>query len=142
MARIGILGSGQLGRMLALAAHPLGTLVAGDKKDIVLTPQHAAKPGKVAIYGWHRTNGVAIQPLYLGHADSWADYSHGVRLVHQTAKLDGADKPIAELLADHAMFGEIPADQRAHGSFGGAVGGGDGGPGGGAGGGGAGGGGG
>ena len=46
-------------RKAALAAHPLGTLVAGDKKDIVLTPQHAAKPGKVAIYGWHRTNGVA-----------------------------------------------------------------------------------
>ena len=87
-------------RRAALATHPLGTLVAGDKKDLVSTPQLAAKPGKVAIYGWHRPNGGAIQPLYLGHADSWADYSHGVRLVHQTTKLDGADKPIAELIAD------------------------------------------
>lgn len=87
-------------RKTALAAHPLGTLVAGQKKDVVLTPQLAAKPGKVAIYGWHRANGVAIQPLYLGHAASWVDYSHGVRLVHRTAKLDGADKAVAEILAD------------------------------------------
>ncbi len=87
-------------RKTALAQHPLGTLVAGQKKDVVFTPQLAAKPGKVAIYGWHRTNGVAIQPLYLGHADSWVDYSHGIRLVHRVAKLDGADKAVAEILAD------------------------------------------
>ncbi len=87
-------------RKAALASHPLGALVAGDKKDVVLTPQLTAKPGKVAIYGWHRTNGVAIQPLYLGHADSWVDYSHGVRLVHQTAKLDGKDIAVQELLGD------------------------------------------
>ena len=87
-------------RKVVLASHPLGTLVAGQKKDVVLTPQLAAKPGKVAIYGWHRTNGVAIQPLYLGHADSWVDYSHGVRLVAKTVKLDGVDKAVAEILAD------------------------------------------
>ncbi len=87
-------------RKATLAQHPPGALVAGHKKDVVRTPQLAAKPGKVAIYGWHRTNGVAIQPLYLGHADSWVDYSHGIRLVHQTAKLDGNDKPVAEILAD------------------------------------------
>lgn len=87
-------------RKAALTAHPLGTLVAGDKKDVVITPQLAAKPGKVAIYGWHRTNGVAIQPLYLGHADSWADYSHGVRLVQRMAKLNGEEKVIAEILVD------------------------------------------
>ena len=96
-------------RKAALAAYPLGTLVAGHKKDLVLTPQLIAKPGKVAIYGWHRTNGVPIQPLYLGHADSWVDYSHGIRLIHRTVKLDGADKAIAELLADaqlHVMLSD------------------------------------
>ena len=87
-------------RKAALVAHPLGTLVAGQKKDLVFTPQLTAKPGKVAIYGWHRTNGFAIQPLYLGHADSWVDYSHGVRLVANAAKLDGMDKMVAEILAD------------------------------------------
>lgn len=92
-------------RKAALTAHPLGTLVAGNKKDVVLTPQLAAKPGKVAIYGWHRTNGVAIQPLYLGHADSWVDYSHGIRLVHRMAKFGNAEKPIAEILADPKLCG-------------------------------------
>ncbi len=87
-------------RKATLATRPLGTLVAGDKKDLVLTPQLVAKPRKVAIYGWHRTNGVAIQPLYLGHADSWVDYSHGVRLVHAMAKLDGMDVAVKDLLAD------------------------------------------
>lgn len=87
-------------RKAVLGTHPLGALVAGQKKDVVLTPQLSEKPGKVAIYGWHRTNGVAIQPLYLGHADSWVDYSHGIRLVHKTAKLGDAVKPVAEILAD------------------------------------------
>lgn len=92
-------------RQALLASHPLGTLVAGQKKDVVLTPQLATKPGKVAIYGWHHTNGIAIQPLYLGHADSWVDYSHGLRLVHQTAKLDGVGKAVAEILTDAQLSG-------------------------------------
>lgn len=87
-------------RQASLASHPLGTLLAGAKKDVVYTPQLATKPGKVAIYGWHRPNGVPIQPLYLGHAESWVDYSHGIRLVHHTAKLDEVDKPLADLFAD------------------------------------------
>ncbi len=111
-------------RQALLAEHPLGTLVAGPKKDVVLTPQLDAKPGKAAIYGWHRPNGVAIQPLYLGHADSWVDYSHGVRLVYQTAKLDGVDKAVAELLADAKLSallsdeGPLRAEWRASPHFG------------------------
>ena len=87
-------------RQAALELHPLGTLVAGHKKDVVTTPQLAGKPGKVAIYGWHHTNGVPIQPLYPGHADSWVDYSHGIRLVHRIARLDGIDTPLAEIMTD------------------------------------------
>ncbi|HET6406922.1 MAG TPA: hypothetical protein VFG14_03495 [Chthoniobacteraceae bacterium] len=61
---------------------PLGNLVAGHKKDIVLTPLLAKSPGKVAIYGWHQMPAAKpIQPLYLGHTEAWVDYSHGVRLV-------------------------------------------------------------
>lgn len=100
-------------RNASLAQHPLGTLVAGQKKDVVWTPQLITKPGKVAIYGWHRTNGVAIQPLYLGHADSWVDYSHGIRLVHRVAKLDGADKAVAEIMAD-AKLSALLSDEVPH----------------------------
>lgn len=87
-------------RKAALAAHPLGTLVAGHKKDVVITPRLAFAPGKVAIYGWHRPDGTAIQPLYLGHTDAWVDYSHGIRLVRRALVVDGAPATVDAVLAD------------------------------------------
>jgi hypothetical protein len=87
-------------RVLVLAQHPAGALVAGHRKDIVLTPQLADAPGKVAIYGWHRTGGKAIQPLYLGHTTAWLDYSHGARLVQRVLRVDGKEMTIDAVLAD------------------------------------------
>jgi hypothetical protein len=62
----------------------LGVLTAGDKKDLVLTNRLWSFPDRVAIYGWHRENGNAIQPLSTVHGARYADYSHGVRLVSAT----------------------------------------------------------
>ena len=84
---------------LALGA-PLGVLVAGDKKDLVLTNRLLVKPDRVAIYGWHRGDGDPIQPLSTVHGARYADYSHGVRLVSATAYVDGQPTPIVDLLAD------------------------------------------
>ena len=83
-----------------LAGLPLGALVAGDKKDLVLTPRLAAQPGRVAIYGWHRPDGRPIQPLSCVHGEHYADYSHGVRLVSTVAYVDGQPRSIFELLED------------------------------------------
>jgi hypothetical protein len=110
-------------RVATLAAHPAGALVAGDKKDIVISPRLALSPGKVAIYGWHRSDGKPIQPLFLGHAATWVDYSHGVRLVQRAILLNGAPITIDAMLADEkraallsdegsiavARYGERPA---------------------------------
>ncbi|MFH1747058.1 MAG: hypothetical protein ABIG44_08440 [Planctomycetota bacterium] len=79
---------------------PLGELIGGIKKDVVITPLLASNPGKVAIYGWHQLNGVPIQPLYLGHVDWYVDYSHGIRLVSQWMIVDGVEMSVAEVLAD------------------------------------------
>ena len=79
---------------------PLGALVAGHKKDVVIANKVFGSPGKVAIYGWHRPDGTPIQPLYTGHAASWVDYSHGVRLVRRRVIVNGASKSIDEVLAD------------------------------------------
>jgi len=87
-------------RAAVLAAHPLGALVAGDKKDLVLTRRLFTAPGKVAIFGWHRLDGTPIQPLYLGHAASWVDYSQGTRLVRRSMTVDGKPTTVAEVLAD------------------------------------------
>ena len=88
-----------------LPAHPLGALVAGHKKDVVLTARLAANPGKVAIYGWHRTNGLPIQPLYLKHSAAWVDYSQCVRLVQQKMVANETARTVAEVLADPALAG-------------------------------------
>ena len=79
---------------------PLGELVGGIKKDVVITPLLASSPGKVAIYGWHQLNGSPIQPLYLGHVDWYVDYSHGIRLVDQRILVDGVETTVADVLAD------------------------------------------
>jgi hypothetical protein len=87
--------------------HPLGALVAGHKKDVVISRQLSGVTNKVAIYGWHQTNGVAIQPLYLGHTAAWVDYSHGIRLVQSEMVVNGETKTVAAVLADPTLCGLI-----------------------------------
>jgi hypothetical protein len=100
-------------RLAQWPAAPWGTLTAGHKKDVVQTPRLKATPGRVAIYGWHRTNGMPIQPLYLGHTNTWVDYSHGIRLVQGSVLLDGQSNTVAGVLADPSLApllsDELPA---------------------------------
>ncbi len=91
-------------------AQPLGALTAGHKKDVVLTNRLAARPAQVAIYGWHRPDGRPIQPLSLVHERTYADYSHGVRLVHPEALLDGRPVRLADVLRDPALAGLVSAE--------------------------------
>ncbi|HWD19026.1 MAG TPA: hypothetical protein VHB20_07075 [Verrucomicrobiae bacterium] len=101
---------------------PLGLLTAGDKKDVVVTARLTNAPGKVAIYGWHNTNGVAIQPLYLGHTAEWADYSHGIRLVQQNVIVDGTNSSVRHILADPKLCAllsdEGPVEEPRYPAFG------------------------
>jgi hypothetical protein len=86
--------------------YPPGTLVAGSKKDVVLSLRiHGpfARSGitrPVVIYGWQKLDGKPIQPLYNGHHQTYVDYSHGIRLVHNAMTLDGAPTRVADVLAD------------------------------------------
>jgi hypothetical protein len=82
-----------------------GTLVSGHKKDVVLSTRLASRPGRVAIYGWHRGNGTPIQPLSTVHGAGYADYSHGVRLVSRMAYLDGRPVDLRRLLASGRYAG-------------------------------------
>ncbi|MFM1871524.1 MAG: Arylsulfatase [Planctomycetota bacterium] len=77
-----------------------GSLVAGIKKDVVVSPLVAANPGRVVIYGWHRPDGRAIQPLSKVHTFPHVDYSHGLRLVVRRMVLDGAWTTVDAVLAD------------------------------------------
>ena len=78
----------------------LDALVSGHKKDVVLTNRLAQAVGRIAIYGWHRLSGVPIQPLSTVHQASYADYSHGIRLVSEFVLMDGKPKSIYSVLQD------------------------------------------
>ncbi len=77
---------------------PVDSLVGGDEKDIVISKRVSEKPNRVLIYGWHWTNGKAIQPLTNVHQDYYMDYSHGVRLVRRAMKVDGKSMEMEEVL--------------------------------------------
>jgi hypothetical protein len=82
---------------------PLGALVSGDKKDIVLSNRLATHPGQIAIYGWHRLTGTPIQPLSTVHGAHYADYSHGIRLVSRKVLVDGKLRSISDVLQDPVL---------------------------------------
>jgi pimeloyl-ACP methyl ester carboxylesterase len=86
---------------------PLGLLVIGTKKDIVLTPRIFERPQRLAIYGWRQLNGEPIQPLTIVHWNRYVDYSHGARLVRDQLDLDGKSVKIYELLADPNRCGLV-----------------------------------
>jgi len=77
-----------------------GLLVAGIKKDLVLTRRLKERPHRVAIYGWHRPDGQPIQPLYVGHQDTYVDYSHGIRLLAGRMIVDGRTLHVSDVLKD------------------------------------------
>lgn len=79
---------------------PQSAWKAGHKKDVVLTGRLNDLSGRVAIYGWHRKSGQPIQPLYTGHTDRWVDYSHGIRLVTRSIRIDGKEADLKTLLED------------------------------------------
>ena len=71
-----------------------GLLIAGHKKDVIdINPNST----RVAIYGWHRSNGQPIQPYSTVHGRYYYDYSHGVRLVSRIAYMnDGTPVDLGE----------------------------------------------
>jgi hypothetical protein len=82
------------------AGKPLGLLVTGIKKDIVLSPRIFERPRRLAIYGWRQLNGEPIQPLTIVHWNRYVDYSHGVRLVRDRVQIGPRRQKITALLAD------------------------------------------
>lgn len=82
----------------------LGTLVAGHKKDLVISPRLPQTAGKKEfIYGWHHPDGQPIQPLYAGHSITWVDYSHGARLVSRSVRVNGELNRLEKVLADPVL---------------------------------------
>jgi hypothetical protein len=86
---------------------PLGSLIAGDKKDLVLTNRLRSHLDRVAIYGWQTPDGRPIQPLSTVHGWRYADYSHGARLISTHAFIDGEPRSIFEILEDNRLAAAV-----------------------------------
>jgi hypothetical protein len=56
------------------------------------------------IYGWHYQNGTPIQPLYSGHSETYADYSHGIRLVQDSITINGQPASIKSILQNDSLY--------------------------------------
>jgi hypothetical protein len=95
-----------------LGTYPLGSLVGGTKKDVVIDKKiyswiKSTVPKPVVIYGWHQLNGTPIQPTYNGHGETYADYSHGIRLVQRMGKINGAEISLIDIMKDPVYYSII-----------------------------------
>lgn len=91
-----------------LPQYPLGSSVAGDKKDVIISTYiynsfQNGVTNPVVIYGWQYPDGVPIQPLYNGHSEYYMDYSHGIRLVQQAITVDGSPTTVSNVLTNPAL---------------------------------------
>ena len=87
-------------------------LISGIKKDVVLSSSDAWKgrTNRVAIYGWHKSDGKHIQPLYTGHVNWYVDYSHGIRLIDRKVRVNGRRMDYLELL-NHPVLRKLVTDE-------------------------------
>ncbi len=108
--------------------YPLGTLVGGTKKDVIISARiytnFANGPTitrPVVIYGWHYVNGTYIQPLYNGHEETYVDYSHGIRFAQMALTVDGNANSITNVLASPTLCALLSNDGVAEGSANGTI---------------------
>jgi hypothetical protein len=80
-------------------------LIAGIQKDVVISGKISRdlKADRVAIYGWHKLDGVPIQPLYTGHVYWWVDYSQCVRLIYRKIKVGHKWMDYTDVLNDPVL---------------------------------------
>ena len=94
----------QIEKQIREADGTKGELIAGIKKDVILSARLGDKPDRVVIYGWHKPDGNPIQPVYSGHVDWYVDYSHGIRLINNQVLIDGKAVLFTDILQDPVLY--------------------------------------
>ncbi|HEY1038645.1 MAG TPA: T9SS type A sorting domain-containing protein, partial [Bacteroidia bacterium] len=85
-------------------SHPLGELVGGDKKDVIIANSIYTTAGRVVIYGWHTSVGNPIQPSSNVHSDTYMDYSHGIRFVQNAVTYNGNPTSVKAILQSSTLY--------------------------------------
>jgi hypothetical protein len=94
----------QIEKQFSEAGGRRGQLVAGIKKDVILSARLADRPDRVVIYGWHKLDGIPIQPVYSGHVDWYVDYSHGIRFINNQVMIDSRPVLFTDILKDPVLY--------------------------------------
>ncbi|MGZ3864493.1 MAG: T9SS type A sorting domain-containing protein [Bacteroidia bacterium] len=98
-------------RQTFIPPHSLGELTGGDKKDVVISNMIYTTANRVVIYGWHYTSGSPIQPMTNVHADTYMDYSHGIRLVQSACMLNGSTPTTVQAVLQSSTLNPILSDE-------------------------------
>jgi len=99
-----VMHNAQIEKQFSEAGGKHGQLVAGIKKDVIISSVIAERPDRVVIYGWHKPDGNPIQPAYSGHVWWYVDYSHGIRFINNQVLLDGQPVLLTGILQDPVLF--------------------------------------
>jgi len=94
----------QIEQQFSAAGGKHGQLVAGIKKDVIISARLDNQKNKVVIYGWHKPDGKPVQPVYSGHVDWYVDYSHGIRFMNNQVIIDGKATLLTVVLRDPVLY--------------------------------------
>lgn len=86
------------------------SIIAGIKKDVVISNRLLEQSNRVAIFGWHYQNGTPIQPLSIVHHETYVDYSQGSRPLFATMYIDGAPHNFEDVATD-AILHPLVSDE-------------------------------
>jgi hypothetical protein len=94
-----------------LAGQSQDALVAGHKKDIIISRYAETHPSRLDFYGFFDANGKAIQGAHGGpHEDTYVDYSHGARFISQDIIVNGRHMSYDDVLRDPQLAGLLSDD--------------------------------
>jgi hypothetical protein len=102
-----------VGQQRATFANPLGSLTSGDKKDVIISNTIYSTANRVIIFGWYYQGGTYIQPMTNVHADTYMDYSHGIRLVQNACMLNGTTPTTIQAVLQSSTLNPILSDEGA-----------------------------
>ena len=94
-----------------LPGNPLGELTSGDKKDVIISNLIYSTANRVVIFGWYYTTGTYIQPMTNVHADTYMDYSHGIRLVQNNCFLNDTTPTTIQDILESSHLDSILSDE-------------------------------
>jgi hypothetical protein len=81
-------------------------LVAGQKKDIIVSKYLQGHPDRLDFYGLFDKDGHAIQGAHGGpHENTYVDYSHGARFICQNMVVNGRPMTYDQVLKDPRLAG-------------------------------------